>query len=216
MRIISIRNGFECDHSSSNYEFFSSEKALTEEERRKIAQYSRRSRPGTRKATFQYNGDWNDLPSGAEEDLLMNYFDILVSESYDSWHFAIVFDYEKNLLKELKKYECEGPDDTGIRVDHTKDRIILHLFSMLEYDDPSLYRFTTGIAEEEEDKSEVDVDFKKYRNLLIVLKREILNGDFSSLHAVVDFYEPGKLGDQVAYTKVGKKIQSILVKDQED
>lgn len=211
MRIISIRKGFQCDHSSSSYEFFSSERALTDAERKKVARYSRRSRPGTRKATFHYDGDWNDLPSEAEEDLLTNYFDIFVSESYDWWHFAIAFNFNEDLFKTLKRYEFEGPDDTGVRIDQLKDRIIWHLFCQINYNE-SPGSFAPGIGEEEEDESLVDVDFRKFRNLLIALKGEILQGNFSSLHAVVDFYEPGKLGDEESYTKVGKKLRSLLLK----
>ena len=212
MKIISIRQGFECDHSSSNYEFFSSERELTKQERKKVAKYSSRSDPGTRRATFEYHGDWSDLPSGAEDDLLMNYFDILVSESYDWWHFAIAFDYDKELFDKLSEYECEGPDDTGLSVGKKGNRMILHLYCHIEYDDFSERDFATGIVEEEEDESAVGVDFDNYRNLLIRLKREILKGDFSSLHAVVEFYEPGKLGGKESYGKVGQKLQSILVK----
>jgi len=210
MKIISIRHGFECDHSSSNYEFFSSERPLTEAERKAVSGYSSRSRPGTRKATFQYHGDWADLPSGAEEDLLTNYFDILVSESYDWWHFAIAFDYDKKLFDNLKKYECEGSDDTGLVVEKMDNRIVLHIYCQIEYEPFSPGQFPTGIEEEEEDQSRVEVDFEEFRNLLINLKREIIKGDFSSLHAVAEFYEPGKLGGKVEYTKVSKKLQSIL------
>lgn len=212
MKIISIRQGFECDHSSSSYEFFSSERALTKEERRKVARYSSRSDPGTRRATFQYHGDWSDLPSSAEDDLLTNYFDILVSESYDWWHFAIAFDYDKKLFDKLNQYECDGPDDTGLGVEKKANRIILHLYCQIEYDDFSYRSFATGIVEEEEDESAVNVDFGNYTNILINLKREINEGNFSSLHAVVEFYEPGKLGGKESYTKVGKKLQSLLVK----
>ena len=212
MKIISIRQGFECDHSSSNYEFFSSERELTEKERRNVAGYSNRSYPGTRRATFQYNGDWSDLPSEAEDDLLTNYFDILVSESYDWWHFAVAFDYEKELFDKLSQYECEGSDDTGLRFEKKDNRIILHLYCQIEYDDFSGRSFATGIVEEEEDESAVDVDFDSYVNILVHLKREILKGNFSSLHAVVEFYDPGKLAGKEEYTKVGNKLQEILVK----
>ena len=88
MNIISIRRGFECNHNSSNYEFFASEKPLTTPQRRNVVGYSSRSSPGTRKATYQYHGDWGDLPSEAEDDLLTNGFDILVSESYDWWYLT--------------------------------------------------------------------------------------------------------------------------------
>jgi len=216
MKIISIRNGFQSDHSSSNYEFFSSERALTENERSSVAKYSRRSQPGTRKATFQYNGDWNDLPSGAEDDLLTNYFDILVSESYDSWHFAIAFDYDNQLLKNLKKYECEGPDDAGLVIERKNTRIILHLHCQIRDADFSSRPFATGIAEEEDDESEVEVDFKNFRNLLITLKREIGKGTFSSLSAVVNFYEPGKVSGAEPYTKVGETLRSVLSGPEDD
>ena len=211
MKIISIRNGFDCDHSSSSYEFFSTERALTKEERKAISGYSRRSHPGTRKATFSYFGDY-DLPHGAEKDLLTNYFDVMVSESYDWWQFAIAFDYEKKLFDALKKYECEGSDDTGIVIEKSGKRIIVHIYCQIDYD-VSPGRFQTGIEEEEDDESEVDVDFEDYRDLLIALKREIIKGDFSSLHAVCKFFDPGKLDEFVEYTKVGKKLQSMLAEN---
>ena len=172
--------------------------------------YSSRSHPGTRKATFQHHGDSSDLPSSAEEDLLTHYFDILVSESYDWWHFAIAFDYDKELLDTMKKCECEGSDDTGLAVEKKGNRIIMHLYCQIEYELFSAVRFPTGIAEEEDDESQVGVDFEEYRNLLINLKREILGGNYSSLHAIAEFYEPHKLG-KAKYTKVGKKLQALLV-----
>ncbi len=212
MKIISIRNGFECDHSSSNYEFFSSVRPLTKAERKKVSGYSSRSVPGTRKATFQYHGDFSDLPSGAEEDLLTNYFDILVSESYDWWQLAIAFDYEKKLSDELKKYESEGTDDTGIVVEKQENRIIVHIYCQIDYEGMDDLDFP-GVSEEEEDESMVEVDFEDLRNLLINLKKEILKGDFSSLQAVAEFYEPNNHGGKMQYTKVGKKLKGLLTQN---
>ncbi len=210
MEILSIRRGFEFDHSSTNYEFFSYDRTLTDKERKKVSKYSSRSRPGTRRARFQYHGDWAELPYGAEEVLLTDYYDILVNESYDWWHFTLAFDHKEELFSKLSRYECEGPDDTGIVVEKRRDRILLHLYCMIHYDDFSPASFPTGVTEEETDRSMVDVDFENYINLFVNLKKEILKGDLSSLHAVVDFYEPGKIKGEVAYTKVGKKLKSIL------
>ncbi|PIV52650.1 MAG: hypothetical protein COS17_08155, partial [Elusimicrobia bacterium CG02_land_8_20_14_3_00_37_13] len=84
MRILSIRKGFQADHSSTSYEFFAIDKPLTRSERENVAKLSSRARPTKRRVSFIYHGDWNDLPGGWEQ-LMEKYYDVMYSESYDWW-----------------------------------------------------------------------------------------------------------------------------------
>ena len=57
MKIISIRKGFQADHSSTSYEFFAVEKPLTTSEREEVSCLSSRARPTKRKVSFIYHGN---------------------------------------------------------------------------------------------------------------------------------------------------------------
>lgn len=102
MKIYWIKDGYETDHSSTSYTFYSSTKRLTREERKLAERFSSRAHATAREVSFHYHGDWSDLPGGAKEELLGKYFDIMVSESYDWWTMAISFDYDEKLLKKFE------------------------------------------------------------------------------------------------------------------
>jgi len=66
MKIISIRNGFTADHSSTSYEFLALDRALDAEARADVAKLSRRAEPTERQVSFIYNAEGYDLPGGWE------------------------------------------------------------------------------------------------------------------------------------------------------
>jgi hypothetical protein len=67
LRILSIRRGFEADHSSSSYEFFVLDK-LTPEQREAVRELT--SESARRHLSFHYMGDWSNIPSDWPDQLL--------------------------------------------------------------------------------------------------------------------------------------------------
>lgn len=82
MRILSIRQSFDADHSSSTYEFFSFDR-LTAEQKEAVQALTGES--GRRHLRFHYVGDWRDIPDDWPDKLLAMGYDVLISESYDWW-----------------------------------------------------------------------------------------------------------------------------------
>ncbi len=198
MKIYWIKDGYETDHSSTSYVFYSSTKRLTCEEKKLAERFSSRAHATARKVSFHYNGEWSDLPAGAEEELLDKYFDIMVSESYDWWTMAISFDYDEKLLKKLNQYECNGPDDTGIRIKRTGKKVVLYIYCRLDYGAiPSSYSdikcFEDYDENEEYEEYYKDYDsddpFENIQGILIVVKKQILENKFSALQAVKNRFE---------------------------
>lgn len=198
MKIYWIKDGYETDHSSTSYTFYSSTKRLTHKERELVERFSSRAHATARKVLFHYNGDWSNLPGGAEEELLDKYFDIMVSESYDWWIMAISFDYGEKLLKKLNQYQCGGPDDTGVQIRKTDKKIVLYIYCRLDYGAiPSSFSDIKCLEDydENEDDEEYyedyngDDPFEDIQGLLIAVKKEILGGNFSALQAVKNRFE---------------------------
>ncbi|MFA5778801.1 MAG: hypothetical protein WC947_01535 [Elusimicrobiota bacterium] len=213
MKIYWIKDGYETDHSSTSYTFYSSTKRLTYEERKLAERFSSRAHATARKVSFNYHGDWSDLPGGAEKELLDKYFDIMVSESYDWWTMAISFDYDKKLLKKLNQYASDGPDDTGVRIEKTKKKIFLYIYCRLDY---GAIHFTSSGAKYDRyyDENGNDADYysddfsENIQGMLIAVKKEVLKNKFSALQAVKDRFEgrPQK-GKQ---TKIAKALAGMI------
>lgn len=199
MKIYWIKDGCETDHSSTSYTFYSSTKKLTRQEQGLAERFSSRAHATSRKVSFHYDGDWSNLPTAAEEELLDKYFDIMVSESYDWWTMAISFDYDKKLLEKLNQYQCEGPDDIGIQIRRTNKRIILYIYCRLDYGAiPSSYSdikspqdYDENNEEDEEYYEDYNSDdpFEAIQGLLIAVKKEILTNKFSALQALRNRFE---------------------------
>ena len=96
MRILSLRRGFEADHSSSTYEFFALDR-LTPEQRAAVRELTGES--PRRHLSFQYMGDWSAIPHGWTDKLLKLGFDIMVTESYDWWGVYLSLPHDPALLE---------------------------------------------------------------------------------------------------------------------
>lgn len=144
MKILSIRKGFQADHSSTSYEFLAIDKTLDQFERKAVADLSSRARPTKRRVSFIYHGDFNDLPGGWEP-LMKRYYDVMYSESYDWWTLVFAFNTNQKTIEEIKKYDFSGRDDLGVTVDSKGERVVLSIYCRLnaeslfcnggEYDD---------------------------------------------------------------------------------
>jgi len=114
MRILSVRRGFLADHSSTSYEFLAIKNPLGAEARAAVSRLSSRARPTARRVSFIYHAEGYDLPGGWGP-LLFKYYDVMYSESYGWWTFAVAFDTtNKSLISKLKKYAFYGTDDFGV------------------------------------------------------------------------------------------------------
>lgn len=175
MRVLSLRRGFEADHSSSSYEFFALDK-LTPEQREAVQNLTGES--PRRHIRFHYMGDWSDIPSGWKDELLTMGYDILVTESYDWWAAYLSLPHDPNLMERLLRYECDS-DGNGFSVRAVGERMILYFGMQLDYSE--VY------GEFGEDA------FEGLADLFEGVRDELLAGDLSPVWAMYETY--GGYGD---------------------
>ncbi len=190
MKILSIRKGFQADHSSTSYEFFAIEKPLSRSEREKVASLSSRARPSRRRVSFVYHGEWSDLPDGWES-LMEKYYDVMYSESYDWWTLAMAFDADQKTIKEIERYEFRGTDDLGVSVDSKGNRVIVTIYCRLSPEFHANNNSDYDYYEDEEEEDELEEAIESEDSLLNLLaqNREYLkNGDYRLLYGVWQEY----------------------------
>jgi len=133
MRIISVREGFASNHSSTSYEFLAVDKPLGAADRANVASLSSRADSTRRRVSFIYHGDSYDLPGG-HEPLLEHYYDVMYSESYDWWTLGFAFNAPPEQHAELGEYEFYGWNDQGVTVTSCGERVIVVVNCMLTPD----------------------------------------------------------------------------------
>jgi hypothetical protein len=170
MRILSIRQGFDADHSSSTYEFFALDR-LTPEQRAAVQKLTGES--PRRHLSFHYWGDWSDIPYEWKDKLLTLGYDILVSESYDWWAVYLSLPHDPVLLEHLVQYECDY-DGNGFGVRVVGERMILGFGMQLDYGE--VY-----------DMSGED-PFEGLADLFEMVRDELLAGDLSAAWAMYQTY----------------------------
>jgi hypothetical protein len=170
MRILSLRRGFEADHSSSSYEFFALDK-LTSEQREAVQALTGES--ARRHLRFHYMGDWNDIPSNWPDKLLTMGYDVLVSESYDWWGVYLSLPRNPSLMDLLSQYDCDS-DGNGFSVRTVDERMILYFGMQLDYG--------AAYGEFGEDA------FEGLADLFEQVRDELLSGDLSAVWAMYQTY----------------------------
>lgn len=191
MKILSARRGFTSDHSSTSYEFVAVDKPLDKDARSKVSSLSSRANPTKRKVSFVYNAEGYDIPGGWKA-LMRNYYDVMYSESYDWWTFAIAFDAPQDQQEEISKYEFEGADDLGVRVITNDSRVVVSIHCML--DSGELFGLMGYRGEEESEDEEEETDETGYQpddsllNLLTQIRKQLIDGDYRALYAVWEEY----------------------------
>jgi hypothetical protein len=170
MQILSLRRGFDADHSSSTYEFFALNR-LTPEQRAAVQELTGES--PRRHLRFHYMGDWSDIPSGWRDKLLSLGYDILVSESYDWWAVRLSLPHDLALLKRLQPYECES-DGNGFDVRLVGERMILYFEMQLDYN--AMYDVTG------------EDPFEGLADLFEAVRGELLASDLSAAWAMYETY----------------------------
>lgn len=170
MRILSLRHGFEADHSSSSYEFFALDK-LTPEQRAAVQNLTGES--PRRHLRFHYVGDWSDIPSDWPDKLLTMGYDVLVSESYDWWAVHLSLPHEPSLAERLPQYECDS-DGNGFSWRVVGEQMILYFGMQLDYG--AAY----GAFGED--------PFEGLADLFEAVRAELLAGDLSAVWAMYRTY----------------------------
>lgn len=197
MRIISIRKGFQADHSSTSYEFLAVDKKLDAKQRRAVAKLSSRADPTNRRVSFVYNSEWHDLPGGWEP-LMTTYYDVMYSESYDWWTLAMAFNASENLVKRLNDYEFDGIDDMGVRVAEDNGRVVVSISCRLD-PDPEYFgggersRYYEDYYDEDEEADADDEDDfttsdDSFLDLLSENRTLLMKGDYRLLQGVWERY----------------------------
>ena len=190
MRILSIRNGFTSDHSSTSYEFLAVDKPLSREARKHVKTLSRRVRPTRRRAHFIYHADGYDIPGGWEP-LMSEHYDVMYSESYDWWTLAMAFDAPEEQQKEIARYEFYGVDDLGVRVSTHETRVIVTIHCRLEAGAVGelLEEQYEDDCEEEEEGDEATFEAEDaLLRLLTEIRKQVMNRDYRALYAVWEVY----------------------------
>ena len=192
MRIISIRKGFQADHSSTSYEFFAIDKPLDRADRTAVAGLSSRAMPTRRRVSFIYHGDWADLPGGWES-LMEKYYDVMYSESYDWWTLAMAFNTTAERIQEITKYDFNGTDDMGVSIEIVDSRVIVSIHCRMEpgfdYHDDYYESYEEDEEENEEYEETETAESGDYLLDLLSENREYINnGDYRLLFGVWQEY----------------------------
>jgi hypothetical protein len=175
MKILRIRRGFQADHSSSSYLFYAADKPVSEQGRQIAHRYSSRAEVGKRSVRYHKWGE-SSLSESAYKALLAEHYDVMVSESYDWWTFQIAVPQTAKTKPLSARYsDARGYDDLGVDVERFGSRWAISIYCVLDYNE---------LAPDDDE----DDPFKYLVKLLVAIRKEIMEGDFSFLDAVVGFY----------------------------
>jgi hypothetical protein len=177
VRILRIRQGFQADHSSSSYLFYAVDGEVSAVGQRVAHRFSSRAEVDEQFARYQKWGE-SDLGTNAYCDLLGEHYDVMASESYDSWTLMIAVPKTPQMEQLLRPFH-DLDDGEFIRLDvhDYRKRLAVEVFCELDYDGPSWGRHADPL--------------ENLVALLAEIRAEILLGDVSFLEAVAQFYGAG-------------------------
>lgn len=190
MKIISIKNGFTSDHSSTSYEFMAVKKPLGKKEKAAVASLSSRANPTSRRVSFIYHVDGYDIPGGWKA-LMEKYYDVMYRESYDWWTLSIALDSSAEQVAELKKYEFTGKEDLGIDLIEKGNRVIVVINCRLSppySDEPYNDNYDEDEDEDEDEDADQFVAEDELLNLLVRLREQLKQRDYRALYVVWEKY----------------------------
>ena len=193
MKILSQRKGFDCDHSSVNYEFISDNK-ISDEAREFAKKSSHSFKIGRNKLEITIHGE-SYLSDHIQDALLEKYsIPLLIYEDYDWWNFLLMFDYEEKLMKNLENYDDIGCDHT-INVTKKDQKIefwiTVHIDCTYFDDDP----------------------FEELGNMFLDIRKDILENNLESLEILKKYCEEEDLSGIKPTSELCKKLISSLSKD---
>lgn len=192
MKILSIKQGFECDHSSVNYQFVSEGKISLQ-----IKSLLKRSgvKFKVRKNTVSIHLLGERYLSSKVQDKLLTRFDIplLIYEDYDWWNFILMFDFDEGVFHKLKKYEA-GTEYT-VHVTKKGNKIEVWITTLLDYDQTI--------------RGGMDI-FKTLRELFLKIRGMMLDGNFEPMDILFTYCSEEDLSKVSPSTEVGKTLKSYL------
>jgi hypothetical protein len=189
MRILRCRVGFQADHSSSSYLFYAVDRPVGATGQRVAHRFSSRAEVDERFARYQKWGESN-LSTEAFPALLGRHYDVMASESYDSWNLMIAVPRTPQLEERLRPFhDLDDGDFVRVDVHDYGGRLAVEVFCEFDYEGP-LWDYESDALED-------------LVELLAQIRKEILAGDVSFLQAVADFYgaraeEAGEEGEAEA------------------
>jgi hypothetical protein len=194
MKITEIKPGYASGNRTSTYQFYVG-RTLSPDERIKIKELSGKTGRGC-KLKIQYT-DGNELDWSIEEEL-MAYFDVEVSEVYNSWISKIAFDYDEELWQKLKPCEGRGEEDYGVDIEKRDNRIVVSFYYALNYNE-AFYEFGEKL-------------FDGLCDLFDNIRTEIMKGNLSAIYATSDFYgtETEAEWEYVESSENVQKLQHVL------
>ena len=195
MKILSVKKGFECDHSSVTYQFVSEEMISSEI---KALLKDRGVEFKTRKNTVSIHIPGEGcIPSEVQNRLLTSYnIPLLIYEEYDWWNFILMFDYDERLFQKLKRYETEDGDYT-IHISKADGKIEVWATVELDY------------AQTLEGGNDL---FKTLRELYLKVRDMILKDEFEPMDILFAYCSDEDLSKISPSTEVGKTLKSYLAR----
>lgn len=187
MQVLSFRSGFASDHSSTSYQFLAVDKPLGKSEKEAVATLPVSAAPSARRARFVFPGEEGDIP-GDWPDLMANYYDVMYREEYDWWTLAVAFNTTEEQIAELQAYECSDGNGAGITILRRGNRAIVAVDCWIDY------AAVMDVYDESEDEytairsAQFSVKDKLLR-LLMQIRRQLINGDYRALYAVLQVYD---------------------------
>jgi hypothetical protein len=121
MRVLSVRQQYIADHSSTNYLFYAA-KPLNREARAIVSRLSSHVDVEENTAQITYHGDFADLGEERRQTFLSHY-DVEVRESYDWWTLSVMLEKTKVAGIDFAEYEVE--DEASLTFEDIGDRIRL-------------------------------------------------------------------------------------------
>jgi hypothetical protein len=177
MRILRIRSGFQADHSSSSYLFYAIDGQVSAAGQRVAHRFSSRAEVDEQFARYLKWGE-SELSSNAYSALLGEHYDVMASESYDSWTLMIAVPKTPQMQALLRPFhDLDDGDFVRLDVHDYGKRLAIELFCEFDYDGP--------VFSQHEDPLEELVE------LLAEIRGEILQSDVSFLQGVAEFYGAG-------------------------
>lgn len=196
MRIIGTKTLYECDHSSTNYVFFTAENKVPEKVKLFLKGKDSAFNVRNNTISFQFQGE-HYIPSEIEEGLLTDYnIPVMIYEDYDWWNIYLTFDFEENFLKMLNAYKIVSDEHT-VYAEKMHDKIVLIIVITVDYD--SLYSINRS-----------DPFLALYR-VFSKIRNNIIKGDLSELELIKMYCENvDKFYSQRPETITGKILLRIL------
>jgi hypothetical protein len=177
MRILRVRPGFQADHSSSSYVFYAVDQPVSAAGQRIARQFSSRADVDEQFARYQKWGD-SSLSSSAFAALLGEHYDVMASESYDSWTLMIAVPKTPQMQQLLQPFhDLDDGEFVRLDVHDYRKRLAIEVFCEFDYEGP--------LWSSHEDT------FEELVERLAEIRKEIMRGDVSFLQAVADFYGDG-------------------------